>query len=139
MSQINPDPHAAGYTYHPTHAVTAFFPPGTDAQALQRALADAGFADDQVHVYTGQEAVARLDLQGDRHGGWVQFRRELERLFADETRIHDMAEGVLRSGGVAVVAYTGKDDDRKARAAEVLKSLGGLEVLYWGTWVIRGM
>jgi hypothetical protein len=139
MSQINPDPHAAGYTYHPTHAVTAFFPPGTDAQAVQRALADVGFADDQVHVYAGQAGVARLDLHGDRHGGWVQFRRELERMFADETKIHDMAEGVLRSGGVAVVAYTGGDDDRKARAAEVLKSHGGLEVLYWGTWVIRGV
>ena len=139
MSQINPDRHAAGYTHHPTRAVTAFFPLGTDAQAVQRALTDAGFADDQVHVYTGEAGVARLDLHGDRHGGWAQFRRELQRLFSEEERIHGMAEGVLRSGGVAVVAYTGGDDDRKARAAEVLKSLGGLEVWYWGTWVIQGL
>jgi hypothetical protein len=125
MSRVNPDPHGSGYIYQPTHAVTADFPQGLDVEALQRALADAGSATDQVQVFQGKEGAAQLDLKGEHHGGWVHFRRELERVFADETVVFDRAEEVLRSGGIVAAAFTGRDAARKTRAAEVLKSLGG--------------
>jgi hypothetical protein len=137
MSQINPDPHAAGYAYQPTHAVTAEFPHGVDVQALQRALADVGFGPDAVQVFQGAAGADQLDLHGDRHGAWVHFRRALERVFADESEAFDRTEEILRSGGVAVAAFTGEDAARKALAAEVLKSHGGQEVLYWGKWTIE--
>jgi hypothetical protein len=137
MSQTNPDPHAAGYVYEPTHAVTAFYPPGVDLPAVRRALGDAGFEPDQLQVFQGEAGADQLDLRGDRHGGWVQFRRALERVFADEVVVLDRAEEVLRAGGGIVVAFTGGDDARKARAAEVLKAHGGQEVRYWGEWVIE--
>jgi hypothetical protein len=136
MSQINPDPHAAGYEYQPTYAVTADFPHGVDFQALQRALADAGFGPDDVQVFQGAAGAHQLDLDGDRHGGWVHFRRALERVFADEIVVFDRAEEILRSGGVVVAAFTGGDAARKARAAVILKSHGGQEVRYWGEWTI---
>lgn len=137
MSPVNPDPHAAGYKYEPTHAVTAEFPSGVDVPALQRALAAAGFGADEVQVFQGAAGADRLDLHGDRHGGWAHFRRTLERIFADETVVFDRAEEILRSGGAVVAAFTGGDAARKARAAEVLKSHGGQEVRYWGEWVIE--
>src|SRR5205085_3371162 len=96
MSQINPDPHAAGYKYWPTHAVTAFFPPGVDVQAVQQGLTAAGFGPDQIQIFQGEAGADQLDLKGERHGGWVHFRRELQQMYADETSILDRAEEVLR-------------------------------------------
>jgi hypothetical protein len=137
MSQINPDPHAEGYKYWPTGAVIGFFPPGTDAQVIQRELTSAGFGPDQVQIFEGEAGADRLDLKGERHGDWVRFRRELQRTFADEISVLDRGEGVLRSGGAVVAAFAGGDADRKAEAAGVMKSYGGLEVGYWGEWVLE--
>jgi hypothetical protein len=139
MSQLNPDPHKAGYVYEPTQAVSAHFPPGTDVRAIQRSLADAGFGADQVDVFVGEPGRDRLDLEGDRHGGWVQFRRYLERLFSNRTYVFDRGEAVLESGGAVVVVFTGGDAARKVRSAEVLKSYGPLEAWYWGLWAIEGL
>jgi hypothetical protein len=136
MSQVNPDPHAEGYAYQPTQAVTADFPGGVDVEALQRALADAGFAPEQVQVFRGEAGADVLDLRGDRHGGWVSFRRGLERVFADETKVFDRVEELLRAGGVVAAAFTDGDADRKARAAEVMKAHGGQLVRYWGELTI---
>jgi hypothetical protein len=95
--------------YQPTHAVTGDFPHGVDVQALQRALTDVGFGPDQVQVFQGEAGAARLDLEGERHGGWVHFRLGLERVFADEAEVFDRVEEVLKSGGVVVAAFTGGD------------------------------
>ena len=139
MWQVNPDPHAAGYEYWPTHAVTANFPHGVDVQALQRAFTDAGLATDQVQVLQGAAGAALLDLEGERHGSWVRFHRELDRMLSDEMWYMDRQEEVLQSGGVVVAAFTGGDDARKHRTAEVLKSHGGQEVRYWGNWIIADL
>ena len=136
MSQVNPDPHDEGYVYQPTHAVTGDFPAGVDVQAVQRELADAGFAAEQVQVFQGEAGAAQLDFKGERHGGWVQFRRAIERLIADETTVFDRAEELLRSGGVVVAAFTGGDAALKDRAVDVLKSHGGQPVRYWGEWTV---
>ena len=133
MSQVNPDPHEGGYVYQPTHAVTANFPQGVDVGALRGALTGAGLAPDQLHVFQGEAGADQLDLKGERHGGWVRFRRELERVFSSyEAWVFDQAEELLRSGGVFVAAFTGGDEARKARAVEVLMSYGGQGVRYWG-------
>jgi hypothetical protein len=123
--------------YQPTHAVTARFPTGGDDQAIERALLEAGFRPDQLMVFEGKEGAVQLDLQGVRHGGWVEFRRGVERLFTDETRIFDRTEEVLLSGGMVVAAFTGGDEALRDRAVEVLKSHGGQEVVYWGEWTIH--
>jgi hypothetical protein len=71
VSQVNPDPHSAGYVYQPTHAVTANFPREVDVQGLQRELADAGFAPDQAQVFQGEAGasfVCNLCSIGGNHG-----------------------------------------------------------------------
>ncbi|WP_406695118.1 hypothetical protein V5E97_29175 [Singulisphaera sp. Ch08] len=136
MPQVNPDPHDKGYVYQPTHAVTGDFPAGVDVQAVQRALVAAGFGAEQVQIFQGEAGADQLDLKGERHGGWVQFRRALEQLFADETMVFDRAEELLRSGGVVVVAFTGGDAALKDQAVDVLKSHGGQPVRYWGEWTV---
>ena len=132
MSRVNRDPHGAGYMFEPTHAVTANFPNGVDATALEKALAGAGFVPEQIYVFEGQAGVDKLDLTGERHGGWVQFRRKMERTFQSyETGIADQAEEVLRSGGAVAAVITGGDAARKRRAVEILEALGGRSLRYW--------
>jgi hypothetical protein len=38
MSQVNLDPHVAGYVYQPTHAVTAFYPPEVDVNVRRERI-----------------------------------------------------------------------------------------------------
>ena len=89
-----------------------------------------------MQVFQGEAGAVQLDFKGERHGGWVQFRRGLERLIADETTVFDRAEELLRSGGVVVAAFTGGDAALKDRAVDVLKSHGGQPVRYWGEWTV---
>jgi hypothetical protein len=137
MTQLNRDPHAAGYVHYPTGAVTAELPPGADVPDLLRALGDAGFGPDSVHVFRGEAGAEVLDLSGERHGGWVHFRREMQGAFTDESKILDHADSALRAGGVLVAVYCGTDEARKRRAAEVLESRGGQEVWHWGKWALE--
>jgi hypothetical protein len=133
MPVINPDPHRDRYVFEPSHLVTAKFPGQVDLGAFGSAFTGAGFAREQVHVFQGQEGANELDLAGKRHGRWVQFRRKLESVFlTHEAWVFEQAEETLRSGGVVVVVTTGPDDARKDQAAEILKSLGGQGVRYWG-------
>src|SRR5271166_1348956 len=127
MAEINPDPHHAGYQYQPNQAVTASFPHGVDIKKLEKALTGPGwFSADQLHVFEGQKGADKLDLKGERHGPWAQFRRKLEHAFGSyESWVFDHAEEMLSLGGVVVVAFTGGDAARKAREVELLKSLGG--------------
>jgi hypothetical protein len=133
MSQVNLDPHRAGYVFEPTEMVTALFARGTDVEALRMACAGSGFAPDKVQVFQGETGADALDLKGERHGGRVQFRRNLERLLESyDTWVFDQAEKALWSGGVVVAVTTGRDEVQKARAVEIMKAHGGKGVRYWG-------
>jgi len=139
MSQINADPHQAGYVYQPTNSVTAFFPPYQDPRGALPELSEAGFTQEQIHVFTGEKGASQLDLSGEKHGAWVKFRRGLEQVFADETEIYERADQVLRSGGWVVAAFTDGDATKKEHAARIFKVHHALEVLYWGEWTIEGL
>jgi hypothetical protein len=133
MALMNPDPHRDHYVHEPSHLVTATFPNELDIRDLEKTFTHADFAREQVHVFQGQAGANELDLAGKRHGGWVKFRRTLESAFLSyEAWVYEQAEATLRSGGVVVVVTTGPDDARKTQAAEILKSLGGQGVRYWG-------
>jgi hypothetical protein len=132
MIRINPDPHTGGYVYVPTRAVTAFFPADGQPRGAAEALSEAGFADDQIDVFTGDDGAKLMDLDGRRHGLWVRFMRSLEEIFAEDADVFRRAEQTLRTGGSVVAVFSGGKADKKRRAAEILKAHGGREVIYWG-------
>jgi hypothetical protein len=137
MFKVNPDPHQAGYVYQPANTVTAFFPFGADPQCALRDLFDAGFAEEHVNVFTGDKGVSQLDLGGEKHGAWVQFRRGLEQVFADEADVYKRADQVLQSGGWIVTAFTEGDATKKEQAAMIFRAHHSQEVLYWGEWSLE--
>ena len=132
MIRVNPDPHAHGYQYEPTRAVTAIFPTGRATDGVLTALADAGFDRARIDVFHGAEGADRLDPEGKHHGPWVRFRRFLTGQFDEGREVLHKAEEALRSGGTVVEVFTDGEPARKEQAAEILKAAGGTDVLYWG-------
>ncbi|HVK07278.1 MAG TPA: hypothetical protein VM597_00740 [Gemmataceae bacterium] len=132
MLRINPDPHTGGYVYVPTRAVTARFPAGSPADDALKALDAAGFGRERVDVFTGEDGARKLDAEGRHHGWWVRFRKTLEETFADDADVFHRADQTLRTGGTVVEVFTHGDKGLRARAAEILKTAGGQDVIYWG-------
>jgi hypothetical protein len=137
MTAVNPDPHQAGYVYQPTNAVTASFPCGQDHRGLLRELSEAGFKDERINVFTGEKGAAQMDVKGENHGAWVKFRLALEHAFADEAKVHQGTDELLRSGGSLVVAFTDGDGTKKERAVSIFRGHQSPEVLYWGEWALE--
>lgn len=135
MIKYNPDPHKGGYVYIPTRAVTAFFPKDHDISGVLKELSKAEFAEDRIEVFSGPLGELQLDLEGRRHGLWVRFVIALEELFTDEAQTLKKAEWYLQNGGRIVIVYTQGNEQLKHRAVEILKTHGGVEVQYWGSWV----
>jgi hypothetical protein len=136
MAQVNPDPHQAGYVFEPTGAVTAFFPAGQNPGQAVGELSEAGFAQQQVEVFSGPRGASQLDLTGEKHGAWVEFQRRLEGGTADEAEFLQRADQLLRNGGFVVAAFTNGDENKKELAARILRAHKGYDIIYWGEWTI---
>lgn len=139
MIRLNPDPKTGGYAYMPIRSVTSRFPSGADHQKAIQALTRAGFRDDQINVFTGKLGADQMDTGGKVHGLWVRFVRALEDIFTDEAQLFHRADETMRSGGSVVTVFTAGREPERRRAAEILKSHGGLDTVYWGGWVTEHM
>jgi hypothetical protein len=133
MIRINPDPHTGGFVYFPTHAVTASFPAGENVRPILEELSAAGFPDDVIEVFSGDEGLKKLDPEGRHHGWWVRFVRSLDDTFFEDDHMFRRTEQNLRAGGSVVAVFTFKDGEKKKRAASILKAHRGQDVVYWGT------
>lgn len=135
MVRLNPDPHTRKYVYVPKGAVTAFFGPGQDYDVALKALADAGFGDDRIDVYSGEEGAEKLDAEGRHHGLWVRFVRSVEDTFTDDAYLSHRTDEILRDGGTVIAVFTHGKRDERDRVVEILRQNGGSEPVYWGRWV----
>jgi hypothetical protein len=136
-TEVNPDPHVKGYRFSPLHRVTAIFRSRDHLDAVLQALHAAGFPDQAIEVFVGEAGAERLDLSGKHHGVVVRFLRTLEWLFADETELFQQIDHALRNGGMVLDVFTRGLEEKKQRAAEILKAHDAHEVYYWGRWAIE--
>jgi hypothetical protein len=81
MAQENLDPHAEGYVFSPVNSVTGFFDSHDQLDPALQSLREAGFGDQDVGVFVGEEGAQTLDLSGQRHGFAVQLWRQVEAIF----------------------------------------------------------
>lgn len=133
MLLLNPLLRNLGYSYVPVCSLSCRLPAGCDISGLVQAMSLAGFLEDRIQIYTGSVGAERLG--GRRNGVFVWFYRWLEDIFMDLAALYQRADVSMRLGGhVMVVATDGLEGDRR-RAAEILKSYGGVDVVYWGSWV----
>src|SRR6187200_2064803 len=135
MVRVNPDSHARKYAAVPKGAVTAFFAPGQDHEVALRALEDAGFGEDRIDVFAGEQGAETLDMEGRHHGGWIRFVRSLEDMFTDDAYLYHRTDELLRSGSTMIAVFTHGDRRERKLAVEILRDNGGTEPVYWGKWV----
>lgn len=138
MIRLNPNPQTGGYAYMPTRSVTSRFPADHDVEGAIEALMSGGFRDVQIDIFSGKIGADQLDTEGQRHGFWVRFVRSLEDMFTDEAPLFHRADETMRSGGSVVAVFTAGKEERR-RASEILKSHGGIDVVYWGRWATEYM
>jgi hypothetical protein len=131
---VNSDPHEKGYRFTPIHRVTAIFESCHPIQAALKSLHDSGFATEDIEVFVGEVGAEKLDLSGEHHGAMVHALRVLETFVADETELHQQVDQALRRGCTAINVFTGDDEEKKKRAAEILKAYNASEICYWGQW-----
>ena len=131
---VNLDPHEKGYRFTPLHHVTAIFESRDPVRAVLKSLNDAGFTAEEIEVFVGAAGAEKLDLSGEHHGVMVHALRALETFVADETELHQQVDQALRRGCTAVNVFTADDEEKKQRAAEILKAFNASDVCYWGRW-----
>lgn len=136
MPNVNPEPAGKG-KYDPVGRVTAVYGTCDNLRSIIQSLNEAGFTDKEIDVFIGDEGADKLDLKKNQVGAIVRFLRELEMSLSDESEIHKLIDENLRSGGMVLNVLAGNDDQKKARAAQILKAHNAHDVRYWGRWSIE--
>ena len=86
MAQENLDPHAEGYVFSPVNSVTGFFDSHHQLDVARQSLREAGFGDQDVGVFVGEEGAQTLDFSWGM--AWVRlcnYGATWKRFFRDQT------------------------------------------------------
>jgi hypothetical protein len=134
MARVNPDPYKEGYVFTHADRVTAVFDSLDEARHAEEALHEAGFADQEIDLFFGDDGVKNFDATGERHGLVRRLFHRIERFLGDEFDLEEHTDEALRTGHVLLAAATEGKDDRKAQASQILRQRGAHEVYYWGKW-----
>jgi hypothetical protein len=132
MVAINPDPHAEGYKFSPIHCVVGIFRPADTFTEVANRLQEAGFADEEIAVFVGEEGIRKLDSSGERHGIVTSVLRDLQQFLTDETDLLVKVDEAIAQGGCAIKVYTRGEEAKKECAAQILKEFNSDEISYWG-------
>lgn len=108
------------------------------AQQAERALLDAGFADTDVVLLSGPEAIHRLQVKEEQRGplGWVR------KAFASVTTDADYFESAYEadaSAGHAIINIHSDDPNWISRATAILKRYDAHTMKHYGPWVITDL
>ncbi|HEX8982978.1 MAG TPA: hypothetical protein VF792_09430 [Ktedonobacterales bacterium] len=108
------------------------------AQQAERALLDAGFADTDVVLLSGPEAIHRLQVKEEQRGplGWVR------KAFASVTTDADYFESAYEehaNAGHAIINIHSDDPNWISRATAILKRYDAHNVKHYGPWVITDL
>jgi hypothetical protein len=134
---VNPDPHKKGYRFVPTKRMTAVFASPAELPEVRNDLRSAGFADKDIEIFVGKEGAEQFDVSGEHHGPVVSLLRQFQLATADEENLYKEFDEIVRGGGAAIDILTGDDDERKERAAQILKQHHAHDVCYWGRWTVE--
>jgi hypothetical protein len=135
-TNVNPDPHAEGFQAQPTNNVTAIIDRLDDVSSAIRSLQQAGFSDTDVAVFVGREGLAKLDVDGERHGLVGRVIRAVESVAADHPPNKD-AEVALKEGHAYITVSTDGSDLKKEAAERALKAHNAHCIRYVGRLAVE--
>jgi len=135
-ANVNPDPHAEGFTPQPIYNVTAVIDELQDLISAVRSLRRSGFSDEHTSVFMGKEGLAKLDLHGEDHGVLARVIRALESLTA-EARANQDAEAALKEGRIFITVKTDGSEEQKATVERILKANKAHTLRFFGLWTVQ--
>jgi hypothetical protein len=131
MITVNPESAHKG-KYNPINRVTAIYGTRDALHTIIQSLGQAGFEEQEIDVFIGEEGAETLDLNGKKLGAVVRFARYLEMALSDETETHKQLDEALRNGGMSINVFVRGEDEKKMRAARILKAHNPQDIRYWG-------
>ena len=125
---------------YPSDHVLGVLDTGAQLTAATQALQSGGFLPSEIHVMCGRAAADRLGDSTGRGGLAGLAIRIAERLGIenDEMKIKSRYEAAMRDGHF-VVAVDSATDERKDRAAAMLREHGAHTVASFGRFTITGL
>lgn len=117
----NPDVHRHGFVSAPVNRVIGVVDDPREVPATLASLREAGFPEDAVHVFLGEEGERSLDLEGTHHGLRGRITRTLQR-YGYEADVFTEAEEELRAGHALLGVLTDGSAEQQSRAARAMKS-----------------
>ena len=136
MASANPQPKVQS-KYSPAHRVTAIVKSADQFQAILGSLRQGGFADEEIDVFMDDQCAVKLEPDRTKAGFALRSLKELEVALSGETEKHKELDDALRCGGMTINVLTRGDDEKKSRAAGILKAYQPKNIRYWGQWSIE--
>jgi hypothetical protein len=118
---------------YPTHHVLAILATEDQTSCAVDALVNGGFLESEIEVSRGPEIVEQVTATTGRSGFQDWFIRIFQRvgLKNPETEMKERYEQALRDGETVILVLT-PTEERKARAAAMLRECGGHFINYYG-------
>ena len=123
---------------YPTHNIVGVLDTADQLGAAIRDLTSGGFLESEIDVAHGPAAADRVDATTGRGGIAGLAIRIAEKLGLqnEESEFKNHYEEAMRSGQF-VIRVAAPSEERKDRAAEILKEHGGHAFAYFGKYTIR--
>lgn len=136
QSTAQPSPNVR----YPTNHVVAIVDKEVPLAAAVESLTSGGFLDSEIQVTCGTQGADRLQASTGRGGLAGLAIRVAEKLGIedDEMALKSHYEQAMRDGGF-VVAVAAPTDERKERAADVLREHGARSINFLGRFFVEGM
>jgi hypothetical protein len=127
---MNPDEHSVTY---PLNHVISIMPTEKEAVTAFDALIASGFPESEVTLSSGPELADRIRATSGRSGLVGRILQVMDRFGAggDEVDARHEYEQALRDGAVNVLVLA-PTEERKQRAAEILRQHGGHFINFFG-------
>jgi hypothetical protein len=129
-TRMNPHEHSVAY---PVNHVISIMPTEGEAIAAFDTLTGGGFLESEVTLISGPELADRIGATSGRSGLVGRILQVVDRFGAggDEVDARHEYEQALRDGRVNVLVLT-PTEERKQRAAEILRQHGGHFINFFG-------
>jgi hypothetical protein len=132
--------HTAPPSEYPEDHLVAVLKDQEQLRAVMTALADSGFLPSDIDVSWGPEAAAAFREgvgRGGITGAAMRFARWLG-ITTEELRFRQRYEEALDRGDI-LVAVSAPTEERKVRAADLLRANGAELVMYLGKYTMRSV
>jgi hypothetical protein len=117
----NPDVHDHGFVPAPVNRVVGVIDDPEVVPGILASLHKAGFADDKIHVFVGEEGERNLDLAGTHHGWRARITRGLQQLGFESDVFHE-ADAELKAGHALIGVLTDGSAEQRSQVARVLRA-----------------